>query len=133
MGECDRLHSLRVIAGVTGATAMKALVIVIVALVVLLVVGAAMAARIVKQYEDGVKDGVLFRFGRVTGERSRGFRLIIPFAVAPGQLAIAAFSPRLDPTGSSVRAQLAVAQVARELHLNLYLPNQPCSLPRSQS
>ena len=35
----------------------------------------AMAVRIVKQYESGV----LFRLGRVIGERAPGLRLIIPF------------------------------------------------------
>jgi glutaminase len=41
-------------------------------------------------------------------------------AVAPGKLAIAAFSPPLDPTGNSVRGQLMVAYVAKALGLNLY-------------
>jgi glutaminase len=41
-------------------------------------------------------------------------------AVAPGKLAIAAFSPPLDPAGNSVRGQAAVASVARDLGLNLY-------------
>ncbi len=41
-------------------------------------------------------------------------------AVAPGQLAIAAFSPPLDEVGNSVRAQAAVAQVARTLDLGLF-------------
>jgi len=41
-------------------------------------------------------------------------------AVAPGKLAIAAFSPPLDPAGNSVRAWGAVAHVARELALGLY-------------
>jgi len=41
-------------------------------------------------------------------------------AVAPGKLAIAAFSPPLDSAGNSVRGQLAVADVARALGLNLY-------------
>ena len=41
-------------------------------------------------------------------------------AVATGELAIAAFSPPLDSAGNSVRAQLAVGQVARALGLNLY-------------
>jgi regulator of protease activity HflC (stomatin/prohibitin superfamily) len=54
----------------------KILVLVVVIVVALLLLGLAMAARIVKQYEDGV----LFRFGRVIGERAPGFRLIIPFA-----------------------------------------------------
>jgi regulator of protease activity HflC (stomatin/prohibitin superfamily) len=55
---------------------MEVLVIVIVVVVVLVLLGLAMAARIVKQYEQGV----LFRLGRVQGPRDPGFRLIIPFA-----------------------------------------------------
>src|ERR1700729_1340375 len=55
---------------------MEVLIIVIVVVVVLALLGLAMAARIVKQYEQGV----LFRFGRVQGPRDPGFRLIIPFA-----------------------------------------------------
>src|SRR5580698_5747944 len=54
---------------------MEAFVIVIVVVVVLVLLGLAMAARIVKQYEQGV----LFRLGRVRGPRDPGFRLIIPF------------------------------------------------------
>lgn len=41
-------------------------------------------------------------------------------AVVPGQLAIAAFSPPLDKTGTSVRGQAAVAQIARTLQLGLF-------------
>lgn len=41
-------------------------------------------------------------------------------AVAPGQLAIAAFAPPLDNAGNSVRGRFAVAHVARALGLNLY-------------
>jgi glutaminase len=41
-------------------------------------------------------------------------------AVAPGKLAIAAFSPPLDGAGNSVRGQLAIAQVTKELGLGLY-------------
>jgi glutaminase len=41
-------------------------------------------------------------------------------AVAPGRLAIAAFSPPLDPVGNSVRGQFAVALVAKTLRLNLF-------------
>ena len=42
-------------------------------------------------------------------------------AVAPGKLAIAAFSPPLDPAGNSVRGQAAIAAVARDLGLSLYI------------
>ncbi len=55
---------------------MEVLIIVIVVAVALALLGLAMAARIVKQYEQGV----LFRLGRVQGPRDPGFRLIIPFA-----------------------------------------------------
>jgi glutaminase len=41
-------------------------------------------------------------------------------AVAPGKLAIAAFSPPLDPAGNSVRGLAAVASVARALDLNIF-------------
>lgn len=41
-------------------------------------------------------------------------------AVAPGKLAIAAFSPPLDDAGNSVRGWEAVASVARDLNLNLF-------------
>jgi glutaminase len=43
-------------------------------------------------------------------------------AVVPGRMAIAAFSPRLDKHGNSVRAQLAIAQIASTLGLSLYEP-----------
>jgi len=51
---------------------MQALILLV---VVVLVIGAALSARIIKQYEQGV----LFRLGRVRGPRDPGFRLIIPF------------------------------------------------------
>ncbi len=54
---------------------MKALIVVIVIVLIVLAIGAALSARIVKQYEEGV----LFRLGRVLGPRKPGFRLIIPF------------------------------------------------------
>lgn len=40
--------------------------------------------------------------------------------VAPGKLAIAAFSPPLDKAGNSVRGLVAVSEVARRLCLNLF-------------
>ena len=41
-------------------------------------------------------------------------------AVAPGRLGIAAFAPPLDEYGNSVRGQIAVANLAKRLDLNLY-------------
>lgn len=58
-----------------GCTAMKAVGLVAVVLMPLSLLVLAMAVRIVKQYQSGV----LFRLGRVIGEREPGLRLIIPF------------------------------------------------------
>lgn len=40
-------------------------------------------------------------------------------AVAPGKLAMAAFSPPLDPAGNTVKGQAALQSIIRELNLNL--------------
>jgi regulator of protease activity HflC (stomatin/prohibitin superfamily) len=53
---------------------MRVLVTVVIVIVVLSLLALALSARIVKQYERGV----LFRFGRVLGERQAGLRFIIP-------------------------------------------------------
>jgi glutaminase len=42
-------------------------------------------------------------------------------AVVPGQYGIAAFSPRLDEAGNSVRAQKAITDIVNKLNLNPYL------------
>ena len=54
---------------------MIVLIWVLVIVVAVLLLGSALSAKIVKQYEEGV----LFRLGKVIGERPPGFRLIIPF------------------------------------------------------
>jgi glutaminase len=41
-------------------------------------------------------------------------------AVVPGEMAIAAFSPRLDEAGNSVRAQNAIKYIAEELKLSIF-------------
>ena len=41
-------------------------------------------------------------------------------AVAPGKLAMAAFSPPLDPAGNTVKGQAALQSIIRELNLNLF-------------
>ncbi|WP_088888887.1 glutaminase A [Leptolyngbya ohadii] len=43
-------------------------------------------------------------------------------AVAPGKLAIAAFSPPLDEAGNSVRGQLAAEYISQQLKLNIFAP-----------
>lgn len=48
-------------------------------------------------------------------------------AVVPGKMAIAAFSPPLDPVGNSVRGQAAVAAVAQALSLNIFFSSAAAS------
>lgn len=43
-------------------------------------------------------------------------------AVVPGKMAIGAFSPPLDEAGNSVRGQLAVEYISRQLSLNIFHP-----------
>jgi glutaminase len=43
-------------------------------------------------------------------------------AVVPGKGAIAAFAPRLDEAGNSVKAQKAIDYIAEKLGINLYSP-----------
>ncbi|MFE9535624.1 slipin family protein [Streptomyces sp. NPDC006691] len=54
---------------------MGALIFVLIVLAVVALVGLAMALKIVKQFEKGV----LFRFGRLSGTREPGLRMIVPF------------------------------------------------------
>lgn len=42
--------------------------------------------------------------------------------VIPGVMGIAAFSPQLDATGNSVRAQMALSYLSNRLNLNVYSP-----------
>ncbi|MFR9592376.1 MAG: glutaminase A [Rikenellaceae bacterium] len=42
--------------------------------------------------------------------------------VIPGVMGIAAFSPRLDESGNSVRAQAALSYISNRLNLNVYSP-----------
>lgn len=44
-------------------------------------------------------------------------------AVVPGKMAIAAFSPRLDAAGNSVRAQKAIHHIAAKLGVGIFGPN----------
>ena len=45
-------------------------------------------------------------------------------SVVPGQFAIAAFSPRLNEAGNSVRAQNAIRYIARKLGVGIFRPNK---------
>lgn len=49
-------------------------------------------------------------------------------AVVPGKFAVAAFSPRLDDAGNSVRAQRAIQQIVAQLGGNLFMA-EPAAKP----
>jgi regulator of protease activity HflC (stomatin/prohibitin superfamily) len=83
---------------------MKALIIVVVVVVVLLLLGLALAARIVKQYEQGV----LFRLGRVLGERPPGFRLIIPFVDVLHRVSLRIITMPIQSQGIITRDNVSV-------------------------
>jgi regulator of protease activity HflC (stomatin/prohibitin superfamily) len=83
---------------------MKALLIVVVILALLVLVGASMSVRIVKQYEDGV----LFRLGRVIGERKPGFRLIIPFVDVLHRISLRIVTMPIQSQGIITRDNVSV-------------------------
>src|SRR6202035_1641430 len=83
---------------------MEVLIIVIVVVVVLALVGGALAARIVKQYEQGV----LFRLGRVQGERPPGFRLIIPFVDVLHRVSLRIITMPIQSQGIITRDNVSV-------------------------
>ncbi|RLA09269.1 MAG: hypothetical protein DRQ54_03150 [Gammaproteobacteria bacterium] len=44
-------------------------------------------------------------------------------SIVPGQFSIAAFSPRLNEAGNSVRAQKAIQYIAEKLGVGIFGPN----------
>jgi regulator of protease activity HflC (stomatin/prohibitin superfamily) len=82
----------------------KALITVVIIIVVLLLIGLALAARIVKQYEQGV----LFRLGRVLGERPPGFRLIIPFVDVLHRVSLRIITMPIQSQGIITRDNVSV-------------------------
>ncbi|MCW2540033.1 MAG: band 7 protein [Frankiales bacterium] len=83
---------------------MNVLITVLVIVVVLALLGLATSARIVKQYEDGV----LFRLGRVVGERAPGFRLIIPFVDVLHRISLRIVTMPIQSQGIITRDNVSV-------------------------
>ncbi|BBY65835.1 hypothetical protein MHEL_40780 [Mycolicibacterium helvum] len=83
---------------------MKALGVVVVVVCLLLLVALAMSIRIVKQYEDGV----LFRLGRVIGERAPGLRLIIPFVDVLHRISLRIVTMPIQSQGIITRDNVSV-------------------------
>ena len=74
----------------------------VVVVVVLLVL--AMAVRIVQQYENGV----LFRLGRVVGERQPGLRLIVPFVDVLHRISLRIVTMPIQSQGIITRDNVSV-------------------------
>jgi regulator of protease activity HflC (stomatin/prohibitin superfamily) len=83
---------------------MKVLGIVVVVLVALSLLLVAMSVRVVKQYEDGV----LFRLGRVIGERAPGLRLIIPFVDVLHRISLRIVTMPIQSQGIITRDNVSV-------------------------
>ncbi len=83
---------------------MKVLIVVLIVALGLLLLGFALSARIVKQYEDGV----LFRLGRVIGERKPGFRLIIPIVDVMHRVSLRIVTMPIQSQGIITRDNVSV-------------------------
>src|SRR6476619_3950178 len=83
---------------------MNAPTLVVLVLAVLLLVGMAMSVRVVKQYENGV----LFRLGRVIGEREPGLRLIIPLVDVLHRISLRIVTMPIQSQGIITRDNVSV-------------------------
>ncbi len=83
---------------------MRALTVVVFVLVMLVLLTFAMSVRIVKQYENGV----LFRLGRVIGERQPGLRLVIPFADVLHRISLRIVTMPIQSQGIITRDNVSV-------------------------
>jgi regulator of protease activity HflC (stomatin/prohibitin superfamily) len=79
-------------------------IVVLVAIAVLLVVLLAMSVKVVKQYEEGV----VFRFGKVTGPRHPGLRLIIPFVEVLHRVSLRIVTMPIQSQGIITRDNVSV-------------------------
>ncbi len=83
---------------------MKVLIIVLIVVLVVLVIGVVLSARVVQQYQDGV----LFRFGRVIGERKPGFRMVIPFVDVLHKISLRIVTMPIQSQGIITRDNVSV-------------------------
>ena len=83
---------------------MNVLIVVAVAVVALFLLGAALAVKIIKQYEQGV----LFRLGRVLGVREPGLRVIIPFVDVLHRVSLRIITMPIQSQGIITRDNVSV-------------------------
>jgi regulator of protease activity HflC (stomatin/prohibitin superfamily) len=83
---------------------MGAAAAVVAVIVIVFLAAFAMAARIVKQYEEGV----LFRLGRLVGERKPGLRLIIPLVDSLRRVSLRIVTMPIQSQGIITRDNVSV-------------------------
>ncbi|MEO9222864.1 MAG: slipin family protein [Mycobacteriaceae bacterium] len=83
---------------------MNVLVVVVAVVVVLVLIGAGMAVRIIKQYEEGV----LFRLGKVIGTRKPGFRAIVPIVDGLHRVSLRIITMPIQSQGIITRDNVSV-------------------------
>jgi regulator of protease activity HflC (stomatin/prohibitin superfamily) len=83
---------------------MRVLAVIALALLVLGVLAVAMSARVVKQYENGV----LFRLGRLVGEREPGLRFIIPIVDVLHRISLRIVTMPIQSQGIITRDNVSV-------------------------
>jgi regulator of protease activity HflC (stomatin/prohibitin superfamily) len=96
--------TLRLAGRLEGWPTMTTLVFVLGVVVVVLLLVLAMSLRIVKQYENGV----LFRLGRVVGERPPGLRVIIPFVDVLHRISLRIVTMPIQSQGIITRDNVSV-------------------------
>src|SRR5512142_29721 len=79
-------------------------ILIVVVVVVLFLMGAALAVKIVRQYEQGV----LFRLGRVLGVREPGLRVIIPFVDVLHRVSLRIITMPIQSQGIITRDNVSV-------------------------
>ncbi len=79
-------------------------IIVLVAIAVLLLALLSMSVKVVKQYEEGV----VFRFGKVTGPRHPGLHLIIPFVEVLHRVSLRIVTMPIQSQGIITRDNVSV-------------------------
>ena len=83
---------------------MKIFGVVVLVIVLVALLAFALSARIVKQYEEGV----LFRLGRVIGERKPGFRMIIPIVDVMHRVSLRIVTMPIQSQGIITRDNVSV-------------------------
>jgi len=83
---------------------MKTLIVVVAVLVLLGLLTLAMSVRIVKQYENGV----LFRLGRVIGQRAPGLRFIVPIVDVLHRISLRIVTMPIQSQGIITRDNVSV-------------------------